>query len=314
MTYRVLISAPYFLPEVERFREFFKRNDIEPVIADVEERLEEAELLQLIGDIDGVVCGDDRFTARVMDAAPRLRVISKWGTGIDSIDSAAATERDILVCRTPNAFTHPVADTVLGYILCFARNLPFMDTAMKNGTWKKIPGRALNEATIGVIGVGAIGEAVLRRAKPFGAVLLGNDIRDIDPAIIAETGVEMTSLDDLLTRSDYVSVNCDLTDLSRHMMDRRAFDLMPEHAVVVNAARGPVINEPDLIEELGAGRIGGAAMDVFEYEPLPADSPLRQMDNVLIAPHNSNSSRRAWERVHVSTLDQLVSGLKSASL
>ena len=98
------------------------------------------------------------------------------------------------------------------------------------------------------------------------------------------------------------------------MMDRRAFDLMPEHAVVVNAARGPIINEPDLIEALGAGGIGGAAMDVFEYEPLPASSPLRQMDNVLIAPHNSNSSRRAWERVHVSTLDQLVLGLRGTSL
>ena len=310
MTYRVLISAPYFLPEVDRFRDFFDENGIEPVVADVVERLEEDELLALIGDIDGVVCGDDRFTARVMDAAPRLRVISKWGTGIDSIDSAAAAARGIRVCRTPDAFTHPVADTVLGYMLCFARNLPFMDAAMKDGTWEKIPGRAMNESTVGVIGVGAIGRAVLRRAAAFGATLLGTDIADVEADFIAETGVEITSLDDLLARSDFVSVNCDLNDSSYHLMDARAFAQMKRDAIVINAARGPVVEEPALVAALQSGAIAGAALDVFEDEPLPADSPLRGMDNVLIAPHNSNSSPKAWERVHRSTLDQLVAVLK----
>jgi D-3-phosphoglycerate dehydrogenase len=311
MTYRVLISAPYFLPEVDRFREFFEKHDIEPVVADVEERLEEEHLLAVMGDIDGVLCGDDRFTARVMDAAPRLKVISKWGTGVDSIDAAAAAERNIRICRTPDAFTHPVADTVLGYILCFARNLPFMDKAMKGGEWRKIPGRAMNESTIGVIGVGAIGKAVLRRAKPFGATLLGTDIAAVDESFVSETGVEMTSLDDLLARSDYVSVNCDLNDTSYHLINARTLGLMQPHAIVVNAARGPIVEEPALVDALQSGRIAGAAMDVFEDEPLPAGSPLRGMTNVLIAPHNSNSSPTAWERVHVSTLDQLVEGLNA---
>tara|TARA_B100000674_G_scaffold499323_1_gene544005 strand:- start:18 stop:959 length:942 start_codon:yes stop_codon:yes gene_type:complete len=309
MPYRVLVSAPYFLPEIERFREYFAKYDLEPVIAPVEERLEEDQLLSLVEDVDAVLCGDDRFTARVMDAAPRLKVIAKWGTGIDSIDSAAAETREIRVCRTPNAFTHPVADTVIGYILCFARNLPFMDRAMKKGEWKKIPGRAMNESVVGVVGVGAIGTAVLERAAPFGAGLLGYDIREIDPTIISATGVEMTSLEDLLKRSDYVSINCDLTDQSFHMMNDKTFALMQNHAVVINAARGPVIDEQALVRALENGDIGGAAMDVFEDEPLPADSPLRSMDNVMIAPHNSNSSATAWERVHISTLDQLVAAL-----
>ena len=309
MTYRVLISAPYFLPDVDRFRDFFKRHDIDPVIADVEERLEENELLALVGDIEGVVCGDDRFTSRVIDAAPKLKVISKWGTGIDSIDAAACATKGIRICRTPDAFTHPVADTVLGYILSFARNLPFMDRAMKDGIWDKIHGRAMNESTVGVIGVGAIGAAVLRRAKPFEATLLGADIREIDPAVMKETGVEMTTFEDLLARSDFVSLNCDLNETSHHLMDSRAFGLMRHHAIVVNAARGPVINEPALVAALQSGQIGGAALDVFEDEPLPTESPLRAMGNVLIAPHNSNSSRKAWERVHVSTLEQLVAGL-----
>lgn len=312
MKYRVLVSAPYFLPEVDRFAAYFEEHGIEPVVAPVEERLEENDLLELVGDIDGVICGDDRFTARVMDAAPRLKVISKWGTGIDSIDSAAAAQRGITVCRTPDAFTHPVADTVLGYILCFARNLPFMDTAMKGGVWQKIPGRALNESTIGVIGVGAIGAAVLKRARPFGATLLGNDIVDIDTGLVAETGVELTTLEDLLARADFVSVNCDLTESSYHLLNDNTFSLMQPHAIVVNAARGPVIEEPALVRALQDGTIGGAALDVFEDEPLPADSPLRRMDNVLIAPHNSNSSPTAWEKVHISTLDQMVAVLQGS--
>jgi len=309
MTYRVLISAPYLLPDVDRFQDFFKRHDIEAVIADVEERLEESELLELVGNIDGVICGDDRFTSRVIDAAPKLKVISKWGTGIDSIDAEACAAKGIRICRTPDAFTHPVADTVLGYILSFARNLPFMDRAMKDGIWDKIHGRAMNESTVGVIGVGAIGAAVLRRAKPFGTTLLGADIREIDPAVMSETGVEMTTFEDLLARSDFVSLNCDLNETSHHLMDTRAFGLMQDHAIVVNAARGPLIDEPALVAALQSRQIGGAALDVFEDEPLPADSPLRSMGNVLIAPHNSNSSRTAWERVHVSTLEQLVAGL-----
>ncbi|MEL0097753.1 MAG: phosphoglycerate dehydrogenase [Planctomycetaceae bacterium] len=306
MSFRVLISAPYFLPEIDRFRPFFMENDIEPVIAPVEERLEEAELLELIIDVDGILCGDDRITKKVIDAAPRLKVISKWGTGIDSIDSNAATARNIAVCRTPDAFTEPVADSVLGYILCFARNLPFMDRAMKQGTWKKIPGRAMNESTIGVVGVGAIGRAILRRSASFGATLLGYDPVPPNSLTVDELGVEMTTLEDLLSRSDYVTLNCDLNDSSFHLMNSETFAQMSHHAVVVNAARGAVINESALIEALQAGTIAGAAMDVFEDEPLPADSPLRQMENVLIAPHNSNSSKSAWERVHLSTLNQLV--------
>jgi len=310
MKYRVLISAPYFIPVIDEYRAFLAENDIEPVVVDVEERLEEDELVAILGDVDGIICGDDRLTARAIAAAPRLKVISKWGTGIDSIDQAATTERNIRVCRTPNAFTEPVADTVLGYILCFARNLPLMDREMKKGIWKKIPGHALNEVTVGVIGVGTIGRAVLRRVRPFGSVLIGND-PNVPDGFAEETGTEFTNLEDLLVRSDYVSLNCDLNQTSRHLINAQTLSLMKPTAVLVNTARGPVIDEAAMIDALLAGEIGGVALDVFENEPLPVDSPLRGMDNVLIAPHNSNSSPTAWKKVHLSTLNQLVAGLKA---
>lgn len=299
------------LPVLDRFAPFFEKHGIDAVRAPVTERLEESELLPLVGDIDGAICGDDRFTARVIEAASRLKVISKWGTGVDSIDAEAAARRGIRVCRTADAFTHPVADSVMGYVLAFARRLPWMDAMMKSGTWDKIPGRALNECTIGVIGVGAIGSAVLRRARPFGMTLLGNDIRAIPPATVKALGVEMVRLDDLLARSDFVTLHCDLNPGSRHLMSDVQFGRMKAEGVVINLARGPVVDEAALVRALETGRIAGAALDVFEDEPLPAASPLRRMTNVMLAPHNSNSSPRAWERVHLATLDNLVEGLRA---
>src|SRR4029078_5384918 len=130
--------------------------------------------------------------------APRLKVISKWGTGIDSIDAEACSRYEIKIGRTLNAFTLPVADTVLGYILAFARRQPWMDREMKAGKWEKIPGKALSECTLGIVGGGAIGKGVTRRAKAFGMTVLGTDIIEIDPAFVAETGIEMTTLASLL--------------------------------------------------------------------------------------------------------------------
>jgi len=140
----------------------------------VNERLSEAELIPIIGDVHGVICGDDRFTRKVLGAAKKLRVISKWGTGIDSIDREAAHEMGIRICNTPNAFTTPVADSVMAAILCFARRTPWMDRAMKSGEWKKIPGVSLGECTLGIIGVGNIGRALARRAGGFGMMVLGS--------------------------------------------------------------------------------------------------------------------------------------------
>jgi len=313
MTWKVLVTAPYILPVLDDFADFFTKNDIEAIAADVDERMEEEDLLPLIGDIDGVICGDDRFTDKVMDAAPKLKVLAKWGTGIDSLNKEGADKRGITICRTPNAFSEPVADSTMGYILSFARRLPWMDAQMKQGIWDKIPGRALNESTIGVIGVGDCGSAVLRRAGGFGATLLGTEIRDIGADHIKALRLTMVSLDELLQRSDFVTVHCDLNPTSDHLISTDALKKMKNTAVLLNLARGPVVDERALIHALQTGEIAGAALDVFEHEPLPADSPLKAMDNVMLAPHNCNSSPRAWEAVHWSTVNQLLAALKAAS-
>lgn len=309
-TLTVLFSAPYMIPILERFRPMLESHGLKLIVPQVHERLSEAELMSYAGQFDGAICGDDYYTARVLQAcAPRLKVISKWGTGIDSIDQQAARRLGIQVCNTPNAFTLPVADTVMGYLLAFTRRQPWMDRAVKAGQWEKLPGRALSECTLGVVGVGTIGKTLVRRSRAFGMKILGNDIVEIDHVFIAETGIQMTSLEDLLSRCDFVSLNCDLNPTSFHLMNARTLALMQPHAVLVNTARGPIIDEPALVAALQRGKIAGAALDVFETEPLPADSPLLKMDQVMLAPHNANSSPAAWERVHTNTIKNLLEGL-----
>ena len=310
MKYTLLLTAPYMIPFLDRFRAEFAKYGIELIVPEVQERMEEADLLKYAGQFDAAICGDDRYTARVLEAcAPRLKVISKWGTGVDSIDASACSRLEIKLCRTLNAFTTPVADTVLGYMLAFARRTPWMDAAMKRGQWEKITGRSLSECTLGVIGVGNIGKAVARRARAFGMKVYGVDIIEIDHVFITESGIEMTDLETLLSNSDFVSIHCELNPTSDHLMNSDTFALMKPSAVLINTARGPIVDEKALVEALRSGQIGGAALDVFEFEPLPKDSPLLKMDNVILAPHNSNSSPQAWERVHWNTIRNLVEGL-----
>jgi len=307
---RILLSAPYMIPVFDRFRSIFDRAGLEVEIAQVVERLSEAELLPYAGEVDGAICGDDRYSESVLQAfAPRLKIISKWGTGIDSIDQTAAERLGIQVRNTPDAFTDAVADSVMAYILAFARQVPWMDGRMKAGRWEKIPSVALHECTLGVIGVGRIGKSVLRRAHSFNMDLLGNDIIEIDADFLKTYQVEMQPLEDLLQHSDFVSVNCDLNPTSRHLINEQTLSAMKSNAVLINTARGPIIQERALIDSLKSRAIAGAGLDVFEDEPLPEGSPLLSMDNVLLSSHNANSSPSAWERVHQNTIRNLFLGL-----
>jgi D-3-phosphoglycerate dehydrogenase len=309
--YTILMSAPYMLPYMERFEPILKDYGLDVIAPkEVIERIEESDLLNYAGKFDGAICGDDRYTAHVLNAcSPRLKVLSKWGTGIDSIDQATCAQLSIQVYRTPNAFTLPVADTVLGYMLAFARRHPWMDREMKAGRWDKILGRSLSECTLGVIGVGRIGKAVTRRARAFGMQVLGIDIIAIDPDFIVENCLEMTDLNDLLQRADFVSLSCDLNPSSRHLINRKTLSLMKHSAVLINTSRGQVVDEVALVEALQRRQIAGAGLDVYEIEPLPPESPLLTLDNVLLAPHNANSSLAAWERVHINTIRNLLTGL-----
>ncbi len=306
---KVLVSAPYAMPVIERFTKELEAAGCAVEVAVVRERLEEADLLKVIGDVEGVICGDDRFTDKVLAAAPKLKVISKWGTGIDSIDREACKKRGVQVRNTVDAFTEPVSDTVLAWMLAFARRPAEQDQDIRAGRWEKRPLFALGEKTLGVVGVGNIGRAVLRRAKAFGMTLLGTDPVRPPEDFLYETGLKLVGPDELLAQSDFVSLNCDLNPTSDGLMNAKSIAKMKPGAFLLNSARGPLVVEKALVAALESGRLAGAGLDVFEHEPLPADSKLRALSQVILSPHNSNGSPRAYERVHANTIRNLLLGL-----
>ena len=305
MKWKVMVSAPYMRLEIDKFRNWFTEHSIAIDLPDVKERMEESDLLPIIGQYDGVVCGDDRFTENVYRAAKRLKVISKWGTGIDSINKEIAEKYGVTVCNTPDAFSHPVSDTVLGFILTFSRTIISSDRLMKNGEWEKIQGKSLSEQTLGIIGCGNVGSRVAKKANAFGMRILACDIKEIPKTILEQYDIVQVDLDTLLREADFISTNCDLNDSSYHILSDEEFEKMKNSAIVINTARGSVVDERALIKALKEKEIAGCGLDVFEYEPLPVDSPLRSMDNVILSSHNSNSSPKYWEYVHKNTLNNL---------
>ena len=309
--WKVVVSAPYARSCIDRYRNALERAACDVVVACATERLDEDELIALLPGVHGIICGDDRITARVLDAAPDLQVISKWGTGIDSIDVAEARRRGIAVCNTPNAFSEPVADTVMGYVLMAARQLERMNADMHAGTWRKPQLRSLGELTLGIVGVGNCGRAVARRAAAFGMRLLGTDIVEIPTSVTRATEMTQVPLEVLLRESDFVSLNCTLNPTSFHLIDAGTLALMQPSAFLINTCRGPVVDEAALEDALVRGRLAGAALDVFEQEPLPPASRLRSLPNCWLAPHNANSSVAAAERVHERTLRSLIEALRA---
>lgn len=302
--YKVLITAPYFQLVINRYKKAFEDHNIEVIIPEVNERMSEEELLPLVYDVDGILCGDDKITEKVLDKALKLKVIVKWGTGIDSIDKEAAKKRNIPVCNTPNAFTEPVADSILSYILCFARGTIDLDRKVKSGIWEKKLNFALNESTLGVIGVGNIGKAVIKRAQAFSMRVLANDVEDRPFDF-------MVPLEKLLKESDFVILATDLNPGSYHIMNKDTLSLMKPSAYIINASRGPLIEEKALIKALEEKIIAGAALDVFENEPLSKDHPFIRMENVILSSHNANASPIAWERVHENSVEKLINILES---
>lgn len=180
---------------------------------------------------------------------------------------------------------------------------------MKSGRWEKFQGFCLEEASLGIIGVGRIGTAVARKALPFGIKIYGNDIKEIDKDILNKYNISMVSKEELLKKCDFVSLNCDLNDTSYHIIDKDDLNIMKSNAILINTARGPLVNEPELVKALQENKIAGAGLDVFEDEPLPVDSPLRKMDNCILSSHNVNTSPRYWKKVHRNSIDMLYKGL-----
>jgi len=301
------------LETIDDYRELIESRGATLIIPKVDQFLTEDELIAALGDIDGVLAGDDEFTDRVYAAAPKLKVVSKWGVGIDSIDVAAAERRGIAVRNCKGSMKNAVADVTVGFAVSLARRMRETQDAMAAGGWAKLEGTDVAGKTVGVVGVGNVGSEAARRFTGFRARLLGNDPKGVPTALRDETGIRPAELDALLREADFVTLHCDLNPTSRGLIGDRELGLMKPSAFLINTARGPVVQEAALERALAEGRIAGAALDVFEREPLRPDSPLRTMPNVLLGCHTAYNSKEAVEATTLMTIRNLFDVLEGKS-
>jgi D-3-phosphoglycerate dehydrogenase len=308
-SHRVLISCPLITDAIDDYADRFAANDVAYDVADVDQQLTEAELLDVIDRYDGILAGDDELTRTVIESAPRLQVISKWGIGIDAIDTEAAAEHGVEVYNTPGAFDDEVADVVTGYAIMLTRRLHHVDRAVRDGEWACPQGVSLAGKTFGVVGVGDIGSTVARRADALGMDVLGTDVEPFPDDLLAETSIEHVDRDELLDRSDVVSLNCALTPETEGMIGAEELARIGPDGYLINTARGELVDQDALVEALADDAIAGAALEVFEEEPLPADDPLTEFDSVVLGSHNAQNTTEAVSRVHDQAVDNLIDGL-----
>jgi len=276
-------------------------------------------LLSKVKDIEGILCLlTERVDAELLDSAPNLKVVSNMAVGFDNIDVAECTKRGIPVGNTPGVLTDTTADLAWALLMVGARRIVEGMDYVRAGKWKSwgpmlLLGQDVYGATLGIIGLGRIGAAVAKRARGFDMRILYYDVRrrkDME----AEWGLEYVDLDALLRESDFVTIHTILSPETHHLMGEREFQLMKETAILVNAARGPIVDPEALYEALKEGQIAYAALDVTEPEPINMDNPLLELDNIIIVPHIGSASYATRDKMAEMAARNLIAGLKGERL
>lgn len=312
-THRVLVTCPPMLGMFDAFVDYALEMGLELVPAEVTQTLNETELIQLLPEFDGWIIGDDPATQKVFEAGQRgvLRAAVKWGIGVDNVDFKACKALGIPITNTPGMFGREVADLAVGYVIGLARHTVEIDRRIRSGAWPKPLGVSLAELTVAVVGYGDIGRNTARR-------LLAADMRVIayDPYVDANSldeGVSLAIWPARIQEADFVVVNCALTASSHHLLNAEAFAAMKPGVRVVNVGRGPVIDEKALISALSSAQVHSAALDVFEEEPLPPESPLRDYPQCIFGSHNASNTVNGVERTSQKAIQLLAKFLEEAT-
>ncbi len=269
--------------------------------------LTEEEMINLVGAIEGIIVGLDPLNAKVLKAASKLKVISKYGVGIDNIDLAAATRQKIIVTNTPGTNSLAVAELTMGLILNVARHICCSDRKIREGQWGKYQGFELKGKTLGLVGSGQIGKEVALLAKGFGMKIICCDLK-LDQEWAERVGATYLKLEELLAAGDVISLHLPLDDSTYHLLSKEDLNIMKPTAILVNTARGGVLDEEALYHALKEGKLAGAALDVYEQEP-PTDSPLRSLDNVVLTSHMGAHTREAIGAMGRLAVENLIAGL-----
>ncbi len=279
-------------------------------------------LLERVQDVEGILSLlTDKIDARVMDAAgPALKVISNYAVGFDNVDVAEATRRHIPVGNTPGVLTDTTADLAFALLMAAARRMAEGDRFSRAGRWKTwgprlLLGQDITGATLGIVGLGRIGRGMAKRARGFDMRVLYYDPNCLDATSYAgEVNAECVDLDTLYAEADFITIHTPLTEATYHLINAEAFRRMKPTAILINTARGPVVDPDALYHALAQGQIAGAALDVTEPEPLPLDSPLLKLENIIIAPHIGSASVATRGKMATMAAANLIAGIKGERL
>lgn len=306
--FNVVITARSFGQSNPEPIKFLEANGCKIVKLKIANPLSASELQPLIAEADGIIAGLDQYDASVIESAKNLKVISRYGVGYDKVDLAAAKRNGVAVTFTPGTNENSVADLAMTLLLGSSRNIVAMDKHVKNGSGTRVIGGEMWKKTLGIIGTGRIGKGVARRAKGFSMRLLAFDAYP-DAAFAQETGLTYCSLDTLLRESDFISIHCPLTDDTRSLINAAAFAKMKPTAVLVNTARGGIVDEEALYDALTRKAIAAAALDVTVQDP-PTGSPLLGLDNCIMTPHIGGYTSDAVLNMGILAAKNLVAVLK----
>jgi len=302
---KVLVAAPLH----EKAIEVLKKAGFEVLY---EEYPDEDRLVELVKDVDAIIVrSKPKVTRKIIENAPKLKVIGRAGVGLDNIDLEAARERGVKVVNSPGASSRSVAELVFGLLFAVARKIAFADRKMREGQWvkKQCLGRELEGKTIGIIGFGRIGYEVAKIANAFGMKVLLYDPKPNEERA-KEVGGKFVPLEELLRESDVVTLHVPLIEATYHLINEDKLKLMKKTAILINASRGAVVDTDALVRALKEGWIAGAGLDVYEEEPLPKGHPLTKFDNVVLTPHIGASTEEAQMRAGVQVAEQIVEILK----
>ncbi|MBU17792.1 MAG: phosphoglycerate dehydrogenase [Chloroflexi bacterium] len=305
---KVLVTCPPMLGMIEEFRPLFESRGVELTPAKVVQILSEDELCALLPQFDGWIIGDDPATRRVFEAgrAGRLKAAVKWGIGVDNVDFAACKELGIPITNCPNMFGAEVADVGMSYIGALARETFIIDRGVRQGQWPKPRGISLAGRTLGLVGLGDIGRNLARRAMAADMKVVAYD--PFYSGSLSD-GVERADWPARIGEADFLAFTCALTVSNRHMLNAETLQACKPGVRVVNVARGPLIDEAALFDALASGHVHSAALDVFEVEPLPAESPLRGLPQTIFGSHNGSNSMDAVRRCSHFAVDRLLAYL-----
>ncbi|ADL08627.1 phosphoglycerate dehydrogenase [Thermosediminibacter oceani] len=308
MRKKVLITPRSFGKTSNVPFEMLKKYDYEILINNSGKPYEESELIKIIRDVDGIIVGLDKITSNVLKNAKKLKVITKYGVGVDNIDIEEADKLGVKITYTPGANTESVADLTFSLMLCLSRNVIKLDNIVRSNKWEKIIGCEVYGKTLGIVGTGNIGRSVAKRATGFDMRILAYD-KYPDYDFANKLGVKYVDKKTLFEEADFITLHLPLNKETYHFVDEEEFNLMKNTAYIINTSRGGIINEAVLYNALKNKKIAGAALDVFEEEP-PLNSKLFELDNLILSPHCGAATIEASERMAIMAVEGLISVLE----